>query len=244
MNDLKTLIVAFAFAAVYASPGRLFSVQSRFPRRWLSIAAGVSVAYVFVDILPELEARRQVLVRALGGDLLFAEQRIYLAALAGFVFFYGLNQFLLRAQASRTPDRVEGSADKIFWLQISGYALYSWVIGYLLLDRAANGGHSLGLYAIAMALHLTVVGNALAREHGPAYARVGWWILSGSMLLGWLASVTTELPEITIHRLFAFVAGGVVMTSMNEELPRERAGLFWWFTLGAVVYAALLVFAA
>jgi len=244
MEDLKTLIVAFAFAAVYASAGRLFSVQSRFPRRWLSVAAGVSVAYVFVDILPELEARREALVTALGGDVLFAEQRIYIAALAGFVFFYGLNQFLLRAQSPRTPDRVEGSADKVFWVQISGYALYSWVIGYLLLDRAASGDRSLGLYAIAMALHLAVVGNALVREHGRAYARVGWWILSGSVLLGWLVSVTVELPEITIHRLFAFVAGGVVMTSMNEELPREREGLFWWFTLGAVAYATLLMFAA
>jgi len=64
------------------------------------------------------------------------------------------------------------------------------------------------------------------------------------VLLGRLASVTVELPEITIHRLFAFVAGGVVMTSMHEELPREREGLFWWFTLGAVAYATLLMFAA
>ena len=50
-----------------------------------------------------------------------------------------------------------------------------------------------------------------------------------------------EDVEVVISRLFAFVAGGVVMTSMNEELPRERAGRFWWFVLGSTGYALVLL---
>jgi hypothetical protein len=34
------------------------------------------------------------------------------------------------------------------------------------------------------------------------------------------------------------------MTSMNEELPRERDGRFLWFLLGTLVYAILLMLAA
>lgn len=49
------------------------------------------------------------------------------------------------------------------------------------------------------------------------------------------------MAEAVISRLFAFVAGGVVMTSMNEELPREREGRFWWFVLGTIGYAIVLL---
>jgi len=31
------------------------------------------------------------------------------------------------------------------------------------------------------------------------------------------------------HDVFAFVGGGVVMTSANEELPAEKGGRIGWF---------------
>jgi hypothetical protein len=62
------------------------------------VAAGVSVAYVFVDVLPELAARHLAFVRSAGEGLLFAEQRIYLAALLAFVVLYGLDHLVLTAR--------------------------------------------------------------------------------------------------------------------------------------------------
>ena len=239
MQNLETLIVALAFSAVYTSAGRFHLVQTKFPRRWLSVAAGVSVAYVFMDILPELEARRRGFVTAIGGDVLFAEQRIYIAALLGFVFFYGLDHFALPSQ----PHGEEAASGARFWLHIGGYALYSWLIGYLLVDRVAMGGLSLGLYGSAMVLHLAVVGHGLVEKHGWAYDRLGAWVLAASILAGWLMSVTVRMPEIMMARLFGFVGGGVVMTSMNEELPGERGGRFWWFLAGSMGCAILLLLA-
>jgi hypothetical protein len=239
--SLETFLVALVFCAVYAVAGRLQVLQRQFPRRWLSLAAGVSVAYVFVDILPELGARHRGFVEAAGQELLFAEQRIYLGALLGFLFFYGLEHLVF---ASRVPDAPQDGTETnraAFRLHIGGYALYSWLIGYLLMSRAIRGGLSLGLYAAAMALHFAVVGNALVREHGHAYRRRGRWLLAASVLAGWLTSATAPMADAVISRLFAFVAGGVVMTSMNEELPREREGRFWWFVLGAAGYAIILL---
>jgi hypothetical protein len=54
---------------------------------------------------------------------------------------------------------------------------------------------------------------------------------------------TTELSETALARLFAILAGAVVITSASAELPRDREGRFWSFTLGAVGYAALLILA-
>ena len=38
-----------------------------------------------------------------------------------------------------------------------------------------------------------------------------------------------------------FLAGGVVMNVMREELPKERKARFYPFAAGAVLYGALLV---
>jgi hypothetical protein len=239
--NLEAFLVALVLCAVYVVAGQLSILEMQFPRRWLSLAAGVSVAYVFVDILPEMGARHRAFVAAAGQGLLFAEQRIYIAALLGFLFFYSLEHLVV---ASRVHDAPPGGTETnrlAFLLHIGGYALYSWLIGYLLMNRAIRSWLSLGLYAAAMSLHFAVVGNALVREHGHAYHRRGRWLLAASVLAGWLTSAMAPVAEIVISRLFAFVAGGVVMTSMNEELPREREGRFWWFVLGSTGYAIVLL---
>ena len=241
MVTVQTLVVAGALAATYLAAAWTSAVRGGFSRRWFSAAAGVSVAYVFMDILPELEAQHRLFVAAIGESALLAEQRIYIAALFGFVLFYGLDHFLLRRASGEdaAPDR--DVTDAAFWLHVGGYAVYSWLIGYLLVERADLGLRVLVLYGFAMMLHLTLVGHALLRRHGRAYTRVGAWVLAGSILAGWATGVTIEMPAVVIARVFAFVAGGIVMTSMNEELPAGREGNFWWFSGGAAVYSLILL---
>ncbi len=48
------LLMALFLAAVHLFSGRLYFLDSVPRSRWLSIAGGVSVAYVFVNLLPEL----------------------------------------------------------------------------------------------------------------------------------------------------------------------------------------------
>jgi hypothetical protein len=54
---------------------------------------------------------------------------------------------------------------------------------------------------------------------------------------------TAPLSEVVFARLFAVLAGDIVITSLKAELPREREGRFWPFCLGATAYAVLLVLA-
>jgi hypothetical protein len=53
----------------------------------------------------------------------------------------------------------------------------------------------------------------------------------------------TPVSEPVVARLFAVLAGGVVITSLRAELPDDREGRFWPFCLGSVVFATFLVFA-
>ena len=41
--------------------------------------------------------------------------------------------------------------------------------------------------------------------------------------------------------MLAFIAGGVVLNAIKEELPRERRSRFGAFALAAGAYAALLI---
>jgi hypothetical protein len=208
-------------------------------RRWVSVAAGVSVAYVFVDVLPELAAQHRTFRQAAGEGLLFAEQRIYLLALLSFVALYGLEHMVL---ASRERREAAPGADPVYWLHLGGFAAYSALIGYLLVERAERGPLALAVYGLAMALHFLIVDHSLREEHGRVYDRGGRWVLAASVLAGWMAGAATPLSEVVFARLFAALAGGVVITSLKAELPREREGRFWPFCLGAAAYAALLLF--
>ena len=64
-----------------------------------------------------------------------------------------------------------------------------------------------------------------------------------SVLLGWFVGTTIEISPATLARLFAVVAGGVVINSIKEELPSEKEGNFWAFLAGAAAYALLLMVA-
>ena len=93
----------------------------------------------------------------------------------------------------------------------------------------------------AIALHLVMIDGMLTEIHGSTYTRWGRKALAIGVLVGWLLGVTGTLSELTFSRLFAFLAGGIVITSANEEFPRGDQHRFWYFVAGAVLYATLLV---
>jgi hypothetical protein len=227
------LAAALLLAAVYVFSPAILARQARYPRLWLSLAAGASVSYVFLDVLPELGSHH-IEFLAMVGHVPFAEQRIYLAALIGFMTMYALERLL------RKVAQPGGTSDAVFWLDLAGYAIYGWVIGDTLVDRHERGPVRLTLYALAMVLHLLIVASSLSHAHGQRYRRARW-ILGGSVVAGWAAAVTLTLSEVTMARMFAFVAGGILMTSAGEHV-REYGSHLLWLLVGALGYGALLLF--
>lgn len=91
-----------------------------------------------------------------------------------------------------------------------------------------------------MALHFVVNDHGLRENHKHSYDRIGRWLLA-AIILGWAIGHRTEIHQAAIALLFSFLAGGVVLNVLKEELPEERQSNFWAFALGAAIYAALLV---
>jgi hypothetical protein len=228
------LLLASAFAA--ARYGRRFTVKIH--RRWEAISAGVAMAYVFVNVIPELEEHRPVVAGSVMGTLLDAEKRIYMWALAGFIAFAGLSRLRFVERASGPRPYAGGT---VYWGAMTGYALYMLLIGYLLLHREDPSMLSLWLFVFAMGLHIFMVDNQLVEQFEGIYERRGRILLASCLLVGWALGIVNALPDSFTSRLFAFVVGGVAITSAHEELSVEERGRFWWFVGGAAFYATLLM---
>jgi zinc transporter ZupT len=233
----SSLLAALGLAVIH-----LFSSKLRFldviPRnRWLSIAGGVAVAYVVLHLLPELQEYHEVLSDVGSGLPLPGEQAAYVLTLLGLVVFYGLEKFVRKAKAGGEGDTTDAGT---FWLHIGSYSVYNVFIGYLLV-REDRDWQSLALFFIGIGLHFVVNDHGLRQQHKQKYRRIGRWMLSGAILLGWLVGVSTEIHEAITASVVAFLAGGILLNTFKEELPEERESRFWAFGLGAFGYAAILL---
>lgn len=231
---------AVVFALIHLFIGKLTFLDI-FPRsRWLSFAGGVAVTYVFLHILPELGEHKETFAEGMGVGDKAAEVWVYLVALLGLALFYGLECAVKASRKSSSNDVVES---EILWLHIGSFGIYNVLIGYLLVHREEAGGWSLLIYAAAMSLHFVTNDYGLREDQKEKYDSVGRWVIAVAVLLGWSLGLVVTLPELIIGFLFAFLAGGVVLNVLKEELPEERKSSFLPFALGVAGYAVMLIFA-
>ena len=115
------------------------------------------------------------------------------------------------------------------------------VIAYLLNQRVDDTWPGLVLYAIAMMLHLLTADFGSRREHPELYDAQARWALVAATLGGWVLGVSTDVSELGLGALFAFLGGGIVLVVLKEELPEERRSKIGPFLLGSALYAALAV---
>ena len=177
---------------------------------------------------------------------LHAIPRSQYLSLAGFALFYGLEQVAVQSRRREGGDEVAGGAttstsESVFWLHIGSFAVYNVLIGYLLLHREETGTVALLLYFVAMALHFVVNDHGLRKHHRAAYSRIGRWVLVVSVGGGVLVGVFVAVPTTVLGLLFAFLAGGIVLNVIKEELPEERESSVPAFAVGLVSYTLVLL---
>ena len=249
-SGVTALAAAFAIglALVHVVAGRLRFLEAIPRSRWLSMAGGVSVAYVFVHLLPEVGAAAAAIDES-GTVLAAVDRHVYLVTLAGFVAFYGLERFaVIGTGADDAPgsepdagDDPERTPDGVFGVHAGSVAAYTALVGYLLLHREESGVVSLTLFFVAMALHFVVNDFGLREHHGRIYHRYGRWLLAAAVVLGFVAGVATSASEFVVALLLAFLGGGVVLNVIKEELPSERRSRFRAFVAGVAGYTLLLL---
>ncbi len=230
---------ALLFASVFLFGSRVRPVRAlvRDRRSIISFGAGVSAAYVFVHVMPELHGARSAFVESVSAPLRYEGMAIYFIALVGFLVFYGLDH--LRARL-REP-AAEGQAGAAFKLHVGGFAAYVWLAAYLLVHNLDEAPVSTALYAFALAVHFLGVDHALREEHGAAYERSGRLVLAAMSVFGWAAGLLFALPHYVLALLVAFISGAIIMNSTIMELPSEKDGRFVPFLAGGILYGLILL---
>ncbi len=246
---LAALGVTAVLAVLHLLAPRVHTLPGVPQRAIGSFAGGLAVAYVFLHLLPELaegaESVGEVLSDVVDVTPLL-DLAIFLLALAGFAVLYGLERLAARSGSPRGRSAGESAEVEpppaVYWLHLSTFAVYNGLITYTMPLRFRTGVAFALLFAVAMGLHFVLTDRGLGEHYPRRFRRTGRFVLSGALLVGWLAAaVAAPTSTLVVVLLTAVLGGGILLNVFKEELPNvDRRSSYPWFLGGLVLYAALL----
>jgi hypothetical protein len=224
------LVGMCVLAAIHVIGGRMRGTRAWERRGALSLAAGISVAYVFIHLLPDLADAERAWEQTRGSARLeWLDQQVYIAALIGLLAADGLQRL-----GSGGRHRIARCA-----LQESSLVIYNLIIGYY----AVRLRHPLAVVmaTVAFGAHFLIDDHELDEAYGRFHRRYGRQLLAAAILLGWLLGSTLRVRPTVLVAGFSLVAGGMLLHSLREELDATGERRFVAFICGALGYTGLLI---
>jgi hypothetical protein len=232
-DGAETGLAALLFAGTFFFGGKVRPLKAfvRDGRSLISFGSGFAIAYVFLQVMPDLHQARSVIAAAY--SLPYEGKATYLLALLGFLLFYAVDHM-------RTRLSFAGAESRAFKFHLSGFAAYVSLMTYLLV-HGLDVLESVWLYAAAISCHFLTMDHSLRDEHGAAYEQGGCFVLSAMCLLGWGVAQLLLIPAWAAALLLAFISGAIIMNSTIAELPTKKQGHLFPFLAGGVLYAVMLL---
>jgi hypothetical protein len=233
--NLHAFIAVCILSLIHIFAGRAQFIGNIWHTRFLSMAGGVAVAYVFVELMPRL-GFSQTTLQAISADIVpLKERHVYIVAFLGFLFFYGISHV--------STNEIEREGSITFWLNMASYVFLNFLVGYEIVDMNDPFIQPLYLFTFALGLHYFITDYSLREKHLGIYDRIGRFILAIALFLGFIAGLLTELPKSSVIYGVAFVAGGVILNVLSHELPTEdKKTSFAGFAIGGILYSIVLVY--
>ncbi len=195
---------------------------------FLSFAAGLSFAYVFVDLLPSLEKGQPVIKKMFDDIIPYFDRHAYLIALLGVLFYYGLHK---SGDDSKTN----------YWMDMFGYLLFNFFVGAGLADSSNPDIQPITLFTVAIAMHYFVHDHNVGEDDEGLYQTTARWLLIFALFAGYFVGYVTHIPDAVAAIAISFIAGGVILNTLRYELPKRQKIGFSYFVLGALFYTALII---
>lgn len=257
MSYFESFLAVLALALWHILCGRLPLIHSVRHSNWLSFSGGVAVAYVFETLLPKLgewqglilkqgQAKTAVpklwedlgLVQYYGELARLINYEIFLLALAGVVSFLWVDWVI---HARRQKSGEGGASGDLFGLHVGIFAVYNVLIGYVTAHNILPGPLVQVLLVIALALHFLGINHTLWIHYRERFDDVGRWLFAGSLFFGWVLGVMTEFAEAIYIGMYSFLAGAIIVSVFNDELPNRNEGQFWPFLAGVLIYSYFMM---
>jgi zinc transporter ZupT len=224
-------VLAVVFG-VFLGVVHFFSERIRSPRgrtryRIVSLAAGVSIAYLFLHLLPETYEAAVHL-----------RQWVFIFLLLGFSAFH-LVEKLIYQHADRA---------KLAWelkeVHSIAFFAYHFIVGVALEDKIRAGVLDGVLFLVPITLHAYLSTASLSGIHGEIRERLATKVvLCLATLLGVIFAMLFRVPVMVGNILVSLIAGVLLYIIVREFLPEKERGepAFFVIGLGAFVAVSLLL---
>lgn len=231
--------LALVLVVVHLVASRVARLSGLAQDRLASVGGGVAVAYVFVQLLPELADGGRSLTELPISDYAptpIVESGLFLLALVGMLVIYSLDV---------AADSGRGSSRMLYRAHMAVFALINVIYAYTMPSLLTTGIDYAVLFTLAIGAHVLLADRTLARSHPDLFRHEDRWIGILGVVVGFaLAAVFPPVSELTLAVATALLGGGLLMTTFREELPVASKARLLWLLVGAGVMTALLLTAA
>jgi hypothetical protein len=228
--DVQGIVAALALTAAAPLGNRLRQRSHRERSGIESVTAGISLAYVTLDLLVELTTSAGKVVHA----------RLPLApgpegTLFALVLFGATSSYSVQAVAARV-----GGTRARYRANLFHQLVYSVCLGGALGLEAEHGVLSLALFDVAMLLHLIVLQCHISHRFAHQHVGLSRALLAVAPFMGAVGWALLGIPDEILFFGLALVAGSTAVQIIQTELPSPEAVRVGPFLLGVAVYAMLV----
>lgn len=237
--------IIFALVNFYSLKIRVYA--GKYKRQVLSLFSGITAAFVFLDLLPNIENSKESLSTLTSPYIptIIYEDAIFFVVFLGFLLFFTLECLAVDSKkttrANNHGTKAGGPSRKVYFVHFAALIFLQFVLSYSLLFEYRESAIAGVFFTFAVSLHLFVAENAMTEQYSDLHGKNGRLIATIIPIVG--LAVAIVFPERTLEAsvLLAFISGAILYQAIRSEIPTvKRKGLFM-FLVGAGFYAALLL---
>lgn len=196
-----------------------------------SFGGGLALAYVFLQLLPEVEAGHEWM-----GD------EIHFITLGSFLGFFALEVRLKKRHAAAVlAGNQERETAVSFWLHVAITWIYTWLVVFTFPGEVAE---TLGLAlagSLAIGVHMVYKNYTLHTHHEGTFIEQGRWVLALAPIAGWMTRSAFTPSEAMFDVSIAILSGFLMQSVFLDELPRHDHTRLGWMVAGVLVLSALIL---
>ena len=195
----------------------------------ISFAAGISVAYLFLELLPQFFNR-----------VMQASRELFLFVLLGFTII-NITEKVIRKYHTKNMKK-----ELHYFHAINAY-FYHFVIGIVMVEVGQFGPLNEVLFFFPILIHFAVSSAVEQHLHPYLMAKFEkklWFkiLFASSTLFGALIAIFIPIKPLIVYALFGFMLGTLMYIVIREAIPYKREGYPAYFMWGVFVYTLIILF--
>ncbi|MDA1197368.1 MAG: hypothetical protein O2779_05410 [Nanoarchaeota archaeon] len=213
-------VLALALGIVDFLTEEMFRIPDDKKMRFISFAAGVSVSYLFLILLPEIYIGASSINPLLFFPLLF-----------GFAIYHLIEKFIRQKHGKRAFSELHAQVHLITSF------FYSLVVGFVLVKLVSQDMLQGILLFVPLTFHIAI--DSLPKKMTKHYFSKAFF--SSAPFIGALLGTAFETSELLNISLLGIVGGALLYMVVRESFPKEREGHPMYFLIGMFLFIDLVL---